>query len=100
MLLEAGPTFLKSIAPQNPCFSLVHEMPDTQPPRFHHVPLAIIATVVCFTIYALGYRDIVTMMGLCSAFMLFTRKLLTPCHAAAYGTPHGMACSALLGLAG
>ena len=31
------------------------------------------ATVICFTLYALGYRDIVTMMGLCAAVMIITR---------------------------
>eukprot|EP00775_Hariotina_reticulata_P001808 gene1808-2141_t len=72
LLLEAGPTFLKDIAPDNPCFSLVHEMVGTQPPRFHHVPIAVGATITCFTLYALGYRDIVTMMGLCTALMLIT----------------------------
>lgn len=33
LLLEAGPTFVKEVAPENPCFSLVHEMEGTQPPR-------------------------------------------------------------------
>ena len=74
LLLEAGPTFLKQIAPQNPCFSLVHEMEGTQPPRFLHVPLAVALTITCFTLYALGFRDIVTMMGLCTAGMLITRE--------------------------
>lgn len=32
-MLEAGPTFLKQVAPENPCFSLVHELEGTQPPR-------------------------------------------------------------------
>ena len=32
-MLEAGPSFLKLVAPENPCFSLVKEMEGTQPPR-------------------------------------------------------------------
>jgi hypothetical protein len=33
LMLEAGPTFLRAIAPENPCFSLIKEMEGTQPPR-------------------------------------------------------------------
>lgn len=30
--------------------------------------------MICFTLYALGYRDIVTMMGLCAAIMIMSRE--------------------------